>query len=200
MKSIVDSYSKNKHLKLLANFLLPHGITPNAIAKIHLQFQDRAIDELNKNPYILTMIKGIGFKKADNIAIKLGIKEDDINRIKSDLLFGFNEFIGDGHTLIKKEQILGLCSDILKTDTYEPNENLIEEGLELLIADNIMSKFLLPENQDPYRRHSMYTTTRLLSMEMYIHQFFKNHAFNKKSRPIIDHIDSDMNPRYCGII
>lgn len=190
LKKITESYHKNKHLKSLADFLLPHGITPNAIIKIYSQFKENSIPELQKNPYILTLVKGIAFKKADVIAIKLGIKESDINRVKASVLFAFEEYIGDGHTLIQKNQIVGLCIDVLKTETYEPNEEIIMEALELLITDGIMSKFNLPHNQDPNGIRTMYTTKKLLEMEMYIHKFFKNNANEKIGKPIISNIES----------
>ena len=53
--------------------LVPLGITMSTISKITQIFPSGKVakEKVYENPYILTKIKGIGFKKADEIALKL---------------------------------------------------------------------------------------------------------------------------------
>ena len=57
----------------LITMLVPLGITMSTISKITQIFPSGKVakEKVHENPYILTKIKGIGFKKADEIALKL---------------------------------------------------------------------------------------------------------------------------------
>ena len=53
--------------------LQPHGITFNMIKKLVEAEPDpeKLKYKINTNPYILTKIRGLGFKKVDDIALKI---------------------------------------------------------------------------------------------------------------------------------
>ena len=75
LTQIVLSWNKFKHLRELGSFLAKYGVTSNLINKIYQQFGeiDNLISRIKENPYMLTQIKGIGFKRADEIGTSLGI-------------------------------------------------------------------------------------------------------------------------------
>ena len=71
INQIVKSYEENRELRNIIIELSPYGITPNYCMKIYKKYKNKAIEVINKNPYKLAEdIRGIGFKIADNIAIK----------------------------------------------------------------------------------------------------------------------------------
>lgn len=181
LKDIVASYQTNKHLKSLADMLLPYGITPNVINKIYTSFKDESVSEIKANPYLLTRIKGIGFKKADEIAQKFGILLTNPNRIKSAILFAMETNISDGHTYIQKDSLIEKSIELLNTETFFCEDFRVENEIITLEAEQILIKFNA-ENQ-------LYATRRMYEMELFINVFFKKNAKQRlSSNPIVEDI------------
>ncbi len=76
LQKVLLNWEKFKSIRELSAFLSPFGVSQNIIIKIFQQFghEDNLITKLKDNPYITTDIKGIGFSKADDIAMKLGVE------------------------------------------------------------------------------------------------------------------------------
>ena len=72
-----------RSMRALGEFLAPFGITATLLRKISTAFEGISdpIQAIKKNPYGLTRIEGIGFKKADDIAQRMGISKEDPRRI-----------------------------------------------------------------------------------------------------------------------
>ncbi len=89
LQTIVASWQKFKHLRELGSFLSKYNVTSNLITKIYSHFSevDNLIEVIKKNPYILIQIKGIGFKRADEIAISLGIDSKSEFRVMACLSY-----------------------------------------------------------------------------------------------------------------
>lgn len=134
LKIIVDSWSKFKHLRELGNFLGKFGVTSSLITKIYSTFSevDNLIEKIQKNPYILTNIKGIGFKRADEIAIALGIDEKSPFRIKACFNYTLKEYCdNNGNSSIDKFHLFKLLDDALH---FKNEDSLYEDVLIDMIA------------------------------------------------------------------
>ena len=69
-------------------FLQKYGINMNLSNKIFKQYGNRIYTIIEQNPYKLADdIDGVGFKTADEIAVKVGIKVDSEFRIKSGIFY-----------------------------------------------------------------------------------------------------------------
>ena len=78
---IKASYLDNKELFPIYKAVCGE-ITYNQAVKIHENYGDNAAVVLKNNPYQLTYdLDGVGFLKADKLALKAGIKADSDNRI-----------------------------------------------------------------------------------------------------------------------
>src|SRR5699024_5741403 len=89
------------------------------------------------HPYqLVSDIFGIGFKKADQIAINSGIMPDDRERLVAGVMYTLNDEINSvGHTYIEVDTLKAKSLEILNTDkVYFSNEDIII-ALETL-ADN----------------------------------------------------------------
>lgn len=73
--NIVEAWASKKHLRELTGMLAPYGISNTSIKKIYDSFKEESVKKVMENPYILTQIKGFGFKKADEVALKLGFTQ-----------------------------------------------------------------------------------------------------------------------------
>lgn len=107
LDKIINSWQKYRHVKLLADFLSPYGLSPNLIMRVYSHFEDRAVEIIKENPYQLTRVAGIGFKKADDVALRLGTAPHDPFRLAACLEFVMSVMADDGgNTLVKPEDVV----------------------------------------------------------------------------------------------
>ncbi len=91
---IIDKFKATMDLAPAYNFFKPLGVTPLLINKLCGTYgsAENAIKKFQKNPYILADdIKGVGFLRADEIALKYNVKPDDPFRIKSGIRYLFKD-------------------------------------------------------------------------------------------------------------
>lgn len=74
-------------------FYLQIGLTNTQMNAIEKAYGDKARKKIQENPYqLIDNIKGIGFKKADDIGLKFGIKKDSPFRVKAALIYFLEQF------------------------------------------------------------------------------------------------------------
>jgi len=134
LTQIVTSWNKFKHLRELGSFLAQFGVSSSFINKIYQHFEniENLIEKIKENPYMLTSIKGIGFKRADEIGTKLGIDKESSFRITACMNYTLREFCeANGNSSISKEQLFSLLNDALN---FKEKDTLYENSLINLIA------------------------------------------------------------------
>jgi exodeoxyribonuclease V alpha subunit len=86
---------------------------------------------MTDNPYRLARdIRGIGFKTADAIAMKLGVEKTAMIRLRAGVSYALTEAMDDGHCGLPKEQLIPLAVDLLEA----PGE-LVLTALDLELAE-----------------------------------------------------------------
>lgn len=89
---IHNTYQDIKKMQEAVMFLQKYDISIGMAVKIFDKYKYKTEEVLNSNPYILIDdIDGIGFKTADKIAMKLGIKIDSPTRIRAGIIFAISE-------------------------------------------------------------------------------------------------------------
>jgi len=128
---IKASWEKQQQIRALATYLLPYGITPNLIVRIHNYFGQQAVKKIKENPYLLTEVRGIGFKTADEVATKVGIPFDSAFRIQAavtHLLLEAGE--NDGHTYLPYPDLLARLRELLDNEERQLPAATITAALE----------------------------------------------------------------------
>lgn len=101
-------------------FLQQYGISNNLAVKIYEFYKDRVYGVMRNNPYQLAEdISGVGFKMADDIAIKLGISADSEYRIRCGLLYELMQASSEGHTYLPMEELIKRAAFLLSVDEGE---------------------------------------------------------------------------------
>lgn len=73
-------------------FFLGHGISTKNLALIQGHYNEKTLEVLSTNPYqLIEDIDGIGFKTADDLALKIGIDPFDSHRLKAAVLYCLKE-------------------------------------------------------------------------------------------------------------
>ena len=117
LEKIKRSWQKQGDIKELMLFLHQFELTTNFINTIYKTYRERAMSVISKNPYrLIDDIRGVGFMKADDIAIKLGFKHDSYRRIKAGIIFTLKKSVNSGHTFLLFEQLIANSVEILKVD------------------------------------------------------------------------------------
>ena len=95
---IAHAWQEAKQVREIMLFLHSHGVSTSRAVRIFKAYGEQAIEKVRSNPYTLAKdIYGIGFATADQIAQKVGIPKDSINRAKAGIDHTLLEATSDGH-------------------------------------------------------------------------------------------------------
>lgn len=133
LDSIIAQVSEHRDMRETLVFLKSYGLTDNLAGKIYRQYQDQTQTIITTDPYRLAEdIDGVGFKKADEIALKLGTDRYGEKRISMGLNYVLTEGVNDRDTyilfddLVKRTSspdILGIHPDLVKEQLRQLTEN-----------------------------------------------------------------------------
>ncbi len=114
---IADQVNAKKDLRQAMIFLQQYGIHTNLAVKIYNEYGQRVYSVLKENPYQMAEdIEGVGFKTADEIASRVGIRTDSDFRIRSGILYTLLQASAEGHTYLPMEELTQRTSQLLEVD------------------------------------------------------------------------------------
>lgn len=122
---------EKRYLRSAMLFLQQYGISLNLSVKIYQTYGEEIYGILQKNPYRLTDdIDGVGFRIADEIASKVGIRMDSDFRIRSGLLYCLQQAAGEGHTYLPQELLLLRAAELLGVSREAIEKNMMDLAME----------------------------------------------------------------------
>ncbi|MGA8746237.1 MAG: ATP-dependent RecD-like DNA helicase [Solirubrobacterales bacterium] len=112
-----ESWRASRTVRDLHVQLAPHGLAHLA-GPIHTRYGDSAIAILHENPYRLTEIEGVGFARADKIALGADVPPESDRRAQAATAYVLQEAEQQGHTFLplaemtrRSARLLGLDPD-----------------------------------------------------------------------------------------
>src|SRR5579864_7540091 len=113
---IAKTWVEQADIKELHLFMQSHDVSMNIATKVYKQYGKESIRVIRENPYQLAQeVQGIGFRTADDIALKLGLPHDSIPRLATGLKFVLSQAANeDGHCFLFEKDLLYRASDILR--------------------------------------------------------------------------------------
>jgi len=137
--SILAAWAEQKAVREIMLFLHSHGVGTARAVRIFKTYGSDAIQVMTENPYRLARdIRGIGFKTADAIAMKLGIEKTATIRVRAGISYALTEAMDEGHCGLPTEELVPLAEKLL-----EVPQQLIRTALDLelqggtVIADQV---------------------------------------------------------------
>jgi len=110
LREVKRSWAEHVDIRDLIIFLQEHGVSTNLAHKIHRQYGDKAYTVLKTNPYQLCLdVHGIGFKTADQIALKLGMDPKAVARVKAFILYLLEKDNERGHVFSLRSELAAAC-------------------------------------------------------------------------------------------
>ncbi|MBE0451351.1 MAG: ATP-dependent RecD-like DNA helicase [Clostridia bacterium] len=127
LEQIIESYKEQYELRDFIIYFQSLNLSVNMAMRIYKKYGIEAIARVEKNPYILAEdVTGVGFKLADQIAMKMGIDFHSPFRIDSGLLHLLNIEASSGHTYAEQEDLVRKVALTLSVE-YDEVENQIRE-------------------------------------------------------------------------
>ena len=127
LREIKKSWAEHQDIRDLIIFLQEHGVSTNLATKIYRQYGDRSFTVLRTNPYQLCLdIWGIGFKTADQIALKLGMDPGSIERVKAYILYILEKDNEQGHVFSYASEVREKCVTDLEVEADKADRALEE--------------------------------------------------------------------------
>lgn len=132
---------EKKDLRDAMLFLQKYGISGTLAAKIYDVYGMGLYGVLRENPYQLAEdINGVGFKRADEIATRAGIRVDSEYRVRSGLLYMLQTAAAEGHSYLPEEVLVERTVELLRVPV-----EVLEGQLENLAMEQ---KVVLKKEED----------------------------------------------------
>ena len=130
-------------------FFMGHGISLKNLGLIQAFYKEKTLEVLQNNPYqLIEDIDGIGFKTADELALKTGGTLDNPHRIKAAIVYSIKQYgFNTGSTYCLIEEIIKTFKQLI----YSIEENVFYEYLDELIDNGLIIK-----EDERYYYHEMY--------------------------------------------
>ena len=129
LKKIQDSWKKFRSMRELGEFLSPYDVSPVLLTTIATAMKDvqEPSKRIKDNPYVLTNISGIGFKRADELALKMGVEPEADNRISAAMDYALSNYCEQqGNSCVEKKLLFSLLDELLD---FHAKQNLYEAAL-----------------------------------------------------------------------
>jgi exodeoxyribonuclease V alpha subunit len=128
---IAAAWAEQKVVREIMMFLHSHGVGSARAVRIYKTYGADAVQVMSENPYRLARdIRGIGFKTADAIAMKLGIDKTAMIRVRAGISYALTEAMDDGHCGLPVAELTSLAEKLLDVP-----QALIRTALDLELAD-----------------------------------------------------------------
>jgi len=116
--ALPDALKENIDQEKIRVKLLALGLTVGLIKLLMKTYQSQTVDKVTQKPYdLMREIKGIGFERADQIAMKVGFEKSHPDRLRALVAYLFEQFsMRQGHTHLAKEVLHQSVYERLEVD------------------------------------------------------------------------------------
>ncbi|MBN2503782.1 MAG: hypothetical protein JXB20_00390, partial [Bacilli bacterium] len=169
----------NRQMESTLVWLYGFDISPRMAMKIYQAYGFAAVDVIRNNPYLLIdEVEGIGFKRADEIGLKIGFAYDNPLRIQAVIMYLLQEYIMKyGDTYLEKDRLLEFTLTYLNSGKeFTVDADMVVDRLEQLSSNN---KIVDVDEKVSFR--SIYLAEKRISESL------KKHSI-KESEPIDDKV------------
>ncbi len=132
LDKLSSGWKQFRSMRLLGEFLAPYGVTPTLLRLIATAMKEvkDPIETIKKNPYALMRIRGIGFKKADEIALAMKLHHHDPRRIQAAMEFSLSEYCDqEGNSCIEKRVLFDKLDILLALQNNGVYEDALDDRI-----------------------------------------------------------------------
>ena len=138
---IAEQVISKREARSAMMFLQGYHISPKLSARIYKEYGNRVYTVLRENPYRLAEdIDGVGFKTADEIAMKAGIRPDSAFRVRCGVVYLLRQAAGYGHTFYPRDELVRLSEELLGVTLSD---------FDSILQDLLMERRIVIRNTEP---------------------------------------------------
>ena len=179
--SLTAKWKEHKCVFDIMLFFKEYNFSNSLILKIYRKYDRDAVSIIKNNPYVMVEdIDGIGFKKADDIALNMGFDKCDEKRIYAGIKYVLTLAAEDGHTFLYYDTLLDETRKILGVNdsiTINVLTDLINDGEIIKIDEkifltqfyraekNVAEKILAINEFKPYKTENLPKTIEDIEKE-----------------------------------
>ena len=127
-RRIAEAFEEQRDLREVMVFLQTYDISTTFALKIYKKYREETIKLIKQNPYRLVEdIEGIGFKRADRIAMSMGVEPGSPGRVYAGTKHVLSEIAGSGHVFVPRESLVSHAAGLLEVD-----RQLVEDAVSSL--------------------------------------------------------------------
>lgn len=158
---IYDSLVANRDIENTLVTLYSYGLTPKMAMRIYKFYEQYTLDVVKTTPYkLIEDVEGIGFNRADKIALKSGIHPKSEMRVESCLLYCLQEEANEtGNTYMYKSDLISRTISYL--GFYLEDRDLIERSI-----DNLVAKQKVFAQNDEISAWSIYNAEKYIAYKL----------------------------------
>jgi exodeoxyribonuclease V alpha subunit len=131
---IQSAWQEHHTLRTLMQFLQEMGVQTSFCAKIYKEYGPDAIDLIRADPYVLAEdFAGPGFIIADTIARKLGLEQEEPQRVQACVRHIIMQNADEGHTFAESENLLSRCENL-----FQISRPAIEKAIDEMAAAKVI--------------------------------------------------------------
>lgn len=114
---IADQVNEKRDLRQAMIFLQQYGISTTLAVKIYNTYGQEVYSILKENPYRMADdVDGVGFRTADEIASRVGIRTDSDFRIRSGIQYALLQASNEGNTYLPMQELTQRASALLEIE------------------------------------------------------------------------------------
>jgi exodeoxyribonuclease V alpha subunit len=127
LREIKKSWAEHEDIRELIIFLQEHSISTTLATKIYRHYGERSFHILKTNPYQACHdIWGVGFKTADQMALKLGLDPGSPERIKAYIRYLLEKDNEQGHIFSLEKELRSNCMTDLEIEHEEDFDRALQ--------------------------------------------------------------------------
>lgn len=130
-EAAAESWYSTRAVRDLHVELAPHGLAHLA-ARIHNRFGDQAMKTIREDPYSLIEVEGVGFVRADTIAMASDVPPESDRRAQAAAYFLLGEADRRGHTHLPTESLL---NEVARLIGHRPEPEVVAQAPGLIEED-----------------------------------------------------------------
>lgn len=114
VQKLATAWFEREELNVIGTQLAVYELTAFQIRTLYEQYKSNTVKVLEEDPYVVVHeTKGLGFKKMDEIARKLGVSETHPGRLSAAILYCLWKEADDGSTCMEHGNLIGTATEVL---------------------------------------------------------------------------------------
>ncbi len=120
-----DEWQKSRTFNAAFSWLSGFGLTYRQVTRLVDSLGNNVVGVLKENPYLLIReIKGFGFRKVDQIALRLGFPKEHKARIRAGIVYCIDEAIKQGDCYLDHQELLYRANTLLVMDVLDSQDRI----------------------------------------------------------------------------